>query len=173
MTTPIQVPLTMACYLIMNDGDLFYCMHDFVYVNMNLLVSCYPRLGKLDVEDEFVEISVAFSSLNSEDQSLCPMTDYWTRSKSLKQFNYMELVQSHHLVKNTKADGGKHWVLNADFVEKILVVNGRQLPNRSKTLSAEDLEFYFMFLLVMFKPHSSRIDLSFQIGKPEGTLYFF
>ncbi|KAJ3216872.1 hypothetical protein HDU81_001028, partial [Chytriomyces hyalinus] len=147
LTKPVEVCTTMAAYLILSDGALFESSHQFVYRSLSLLNACYPDVPdplQDQSTDEFVDLSIPLSSINSD---------------------------SYHIVKG-KGNTGNHWVQNAFSERKVLIVTGRQLPNLAKDLATDDLSFYYKSMLVLFKPHQSVDGLLFYPDQSYKDAYF-
>ncbi|KAJ3244492.1 hypothetical protein HDU77_009888 [Chytriomyces hyalinus] len=110
LTKPVEVSTTIAAYLILSDSAHFESSHQFVYCSLSLLNACYPDVSNPlqdQLSDEFVDLSIPLSSINSDSVDLCPMDMYLTQLAAMAQISFIDCIEQYHIVKG-KGNTGNH-----------------------------------------------------------------
>ncbi|RLN14065.1 hypothetical protein BBJ28_00016772 [Nothophytophthora sp. Chile5] len=150
VTNGQEVAAPMAALYLLRSP--FWFSHEMTYVNMEKL---------LDKASPTQEIRVFAGSRGSDTfffDSLSVLEKYWQRSPEMENVNFATICEQYDLKKVKKTTVNTASQLR--FVEykmgssrKELILSGKQLPDRSLELSPEDMFFYYLVVLTLFKPH--------------------
>jgi len=117
-------------------------------------------IGDAEVDENSFVLPKTYGE-TEEKINLCIMQEYWSRPKSFATINYITYLEEYTLSEGKK----KYMIRNTDYVCKLFIVKGRQLPNK-RTLREcmSDENFYYKSMLTLFKPTFGKNDLKSAAG---------
>ena len=105
-------------------------------------------------------------------ENVCLMTDYWHRPTTMQDLNYAFVIENYHIIRGKPPKAlemqgphpnpeNKYWLRNKNHERKCISFvggKGSQPPNLGKhSLTADEREFYFKSMLLLFQPHDYTI----------------
>ncbi|ETO82329.1 hypothetical protein F444_03511, partial [Phytophthora nicotianae P1976] len=154
VTNGQEVAAPMAALYILNKSP-FWFSHEFVRVDLWRMLSKRGDSVEISVSQRDVETP---QPTHSSISPLNQLEKYWRRSPELESVPFIDILEQ-YVYKKTKVPSSTviSPLENESFIpitnHKVLVVCGKEIPDISSNLDCESVNFYYLSLLALFKPH--------------------